>query len=176
VSEQREITPIIRRDAHDIPRSWKVCFLHNRSISSDILSHHLTKERIVRADQRTVLLIVEDDQEMRSLLCDELWDLGWRIVEARDGDEALERIGDSMPHLILSDLRMPAGGLDYVARLRTLAPTVPIVLMTAFGDAQTREEAYRCGVAAFLDKPVRMADLKATIKQLVHTDGAGARS
>ena len=121
----------------------------------------------MKADQRTVLLIVEDDQEMRSLLCDELWDLGWRIVEARDGDEALERIGDCMPHVIVSDLRMPAGGLDYVARLRTLAPTAPIVLMTAFGDARTREQALQCGVAAFLDKPVRMADLKATIRGLL---------
>jgi CheY-like chemotaxis protein len=114
-----------------------------------------------------VLLIVEDDQDMRSLLCDELWDLGWRIVEAGDGDEALERISECEPHLIVSDLRMPAGGLDYVARLRTLAPTVPIILMTAFGDARTREEAYRYGVAAFLDKPVRMADLKQAIKRLI---------
>lgn len=120
------------------------------------------------ADQRTVLLIVEDDQEMRSLLCDELWDVGWRIVEARDGHEALERIGECMPTLIVSDLRMPAGGLDYVARLRTLAPRAPIVLMTAFGDARTREEAYQYGVAAFLDKPVRMTDLKMAIKNLLN--------
>lgn len=114
-----------------------------------------------------MILLVEDDQAMRSLLCDELWDLGLRIVEAGDGDEALQRISDSPPDLIVTDLRMPAGGLDYICRLRTLAPRCPIIMMTAFGDAKTKAEAMRHGVSAYFDKPVRMAVLKATIKQLL---------
>src|SRR5579885_1431241 len=81
-----------------------------------------------------VILLVEDDQAMRSLLCDELWDMGWRIVEAADGHEALQRLSGDLPDLIITDLRMPAGGLDYVQRLRVVAPRVPIILMTAFGD------------------------------------------
>ena len=114
-----------------------------------------------------VLLVVEDDREMRSLLCDELGDLGCRILEAGDGDEAVQRIIDSPPDLILTDLKMPAGGLDYVARLRTCAPGCPIILMTAFGDARTKSEALQFGVAAYFDKPVRMADLKSAVKKLV---------
>lgn len=121
----------------------------------------------MKETQQVVLLVVEDDRAMRSLLCDELWDLGARIVEASDGDEALQKLTDSPPDLILTDLRMPAGGLDYITRLRTLAPACPIILMTAFGDAKTKDEAQRCGVAAYFDKPVRMADLKAAIRQLL---------
>lgn len=117
--------------------------------------------------QPVVLLVVEDDKEMRSLLCDELWDLGCRLVEAGDGAEAVERVCDSRPDLILTDLRMPAGGLDYVVRLRTLAPVCPIILMTAFGDATTKQEALRCGVSAYFDKPVHIAELKAAIKELL---------
>ena len=83
-----------------------------------------------------VLLIVEDDKAMRSLLCDELCDLGYRIIQADDGAGAVERVLDAKPDVILTDLRMPAGGMDYVVRLRTLAPTCPIILMTAFGDAR----------------------------------------
>jgi len=116
---------------------------------------------------KRVILLVEDDRAMRSLLCDELWDMGLRIVEASDGDEALERLSDSRPDLIITDLRMPAGGLDYVSRLRTLAPACPIILMTAFGDAKTKAEALQTGVAAYFDKPVRMADLRAAIKELL---------
>ncbi|MBI4402204.1 MAG: response regulator [Nitrospirae bacterium] len=108
---------------------------------------------------------------MRSLLCDELWDMGLRIVEASDGDEALQRVSETRPDLIVTDLRMPAGGLDYVSRLRTLAPGCPIILMTAFGDAKTKDEALQCGVAAYFDKPVRMMDLKATIRQLMGNHG-----
>ncbi len=121
-----------------------------------------------------VLLVVEDDREMRSLLCDELWDLGCRILEAADGDEAVQRIIDSPPDLILTDLRMPAGGLDYVARLRTFAPRCPIILMTAFGDGETKAGAQEFGVAAYFDKPVRMADLKsAIVKLLSNHDNTG---
>lgn len=84
-----------------------------------------------------VVLIAEDDREMRSLLCDELCDLGVSIREAADGDEALRVVLDVRPSLILTDLRMPAGGLDYISRLRTFAPGVPIILLTSFGDSKT---------------------------------------
>jgi len=118
-----------------------------------------------------MLLLVEDDREMRSLICDELWDLGLQIKEAADGDEALRAVLDSRPDLILTDLRMPAGGFDYVARLRTLAPACPIILMTAFGDAKTKAEALQRGVAAYFDKPVRMEEVRSAIKRLLDHDG-----
>lgn len=123
-----------------------------------------------------MVLLVEDDRAMRSLLCDELWDMGLRILEAGDGDEALQRISEAAPDLIVTDLRMPAGGLDYLSRLRSLAPSCPIILMTAFGDAHTKTEALRRGVATYFDKPVRMADLKAAIRQLIGNHGGPERA
>lgn len=125
--------------------------------------------------RQAVLLVVEDDHAMRSLLCDELWDLGCRIVEAADGAEALERIAETHPDVILTDLRMPAGGLDYVLRLRTLAPDSPIILMTAFGDAHTKSDAVRCGATAYFNKPVRLGELKSAIQRALE-DGADHRS
>jgi len=116
---------------------------------------------------RTVLLLVEDDNDMRSLLCDELWDLNLGIVEAKDGDEALQHASDQHPDLILTDLRMPAGGLDYISRLQVIAPGCPIILMTAFGDSQTRAAALNAGVSYYFDKPVRMKELKNAIKTLI---------
>ena len=119
-----------------------------------------------------VLLVAEDDTEMRSLLCDELRELGCRIVEAGDGNEALDRARETAPTLILTDLRMPGGGLGYIGRLRMVVPTCPIVLMTAFGDPSVRETAQRFGISAYFDKPVRMAELKDSIKKLLsHRNG-----
>ena len=114
-----------------------------------------------------VVLIAEDDREMRSLLCDELCDLGVSIREAADGDEALRSVFDTRPTLILTDLRMPAGGLDYISRLRTFAPGVPIVLLTSFGDSKTKADALAIGVEACFDKPVRLSELKGTIRRLL---------
>lgn len=105
---------------------------------------------------------------MRSLLRDELRDLECQIVEAADGEEALQRARETAPSLILTDLRMPAGGLEYIGRLRAVAPTCPIILMTAFGDSSVRETAQRLGVSAYFDKPVRMHEIKTAIKQLLN--------
>ena len=120
-----------------------------------------------------VLLVVEDDQAMRSLLCDELWDMGYRIAEAADGEEALYQIIHCHPDLILSDLLMPSGGMDYLARLRTLAPACPVILMTAFGSAETKAEALQKGVAAYFDKPVRISELKSAIRRVLETNETG---
>jgi DNA-binding response OmpR family regulator len=121
----------------------------------------------VAQKRQPVLLVVEDDRDMRSLICDELWDLGMRVVEAADGDEAMQKLNGVKPDLILTDLRMPAGGMDHVLRLRTMAPGCPIIVMTAFGDATTRGTALKCGAAAYFDKPVRMVELKASIRELL---------
>ena len=114
-----------------------------------------------------VVLIAEDDKEMRSLLCDELYDLGLSIREAADGDEALRSVLDTRPTLILTDLRMPAGGLDYISRLRTFAPGVPIILLTSFGDSKTKADALAIGVEAYFDKPVRLSELKGAVRRLL---------
>jgi CheY-like chemotaxis protein len=114
-----------------------------------------------------VVLIAEDDKDMRSLLCDELFDLGVSIREAADGDEALRVVLDVRPSLILTDLRMPAGGLDYIARLRTFAPGVPLVLITSFGGSQTKADALALGVEAYFDKPVHLSELKGAIRRLL---------
>jgi CheY-like chemotaxis protein len=123
--------------------------------------------------KQPVVLIAEDDWEMRSLLCDELYDLGVSIREAADGDEALRSVLDSLPSVIITDLRMPAGGLDYIARLRTFAPGVPLVLITSFGDQQTKADALALGVEAYFDKPVRISELKGAVLRLLGPDFNG---
>jgi CheY-like chemotaxis protein len=124
--------------------------------------------------KQPVVLIAEDDWEMRSLLCDELYDLGVSIREAADGDEALRSVLDSLPSVIITDLRMPAGGLDYIARLRTFAPGVPLVLITSFGDHQTKADALALGVEVYFDKPVRISELKGAVRRLLGQDVNGS--
>ena len=81
-----------------------------------------------------------------------------------------------MPDAILTDLRMPAGGDDYVSRLRTVAPQCPIVVMTAFGDARLKAQVLKAGANAYFDKPVHIAELKNCVQQLLnHGPGAEGR-
>src|SRR5215471_52669 len=109
------------------------CLGHVTCVAADPEADSQPRMTAVTGRRPTVLLIVEDDSDMRSLLCDELWSDGYQLREAKDGDEALRAVLESVPDLILTDLKMPAGGFDYVSRLKTFAPQCPIVLMTAPG-------------------------------------------
>lgn len=118
-----------------------------------------------------LLLLAEDDEAMRSLLFDEFFDMGFRIIEATSGDQALQYVLANKPDVILTDLRMPQGGIEYVSRLRSSAPDVPIVVMTAYGDSRTKPAAFALGVAAYFDKPVRISDLKVKVEELLNAAG-----
>ncbi|MCS6896332.1 MAG: response regulator [Nitrospira sp.] len=124
----------------------------------------------VTRGRAAVVLIVEDDREMLSLLCDEFWSPDYQVRQARDGDEAFRMVLESVPDLILTDLRMPAGGTDYISRLRTIAPQCPIVVMTAFGDVQKEQDVLKAGADAYFNKPVRISDLKACVQRLLNRD------
>ncbi|TKS59536.1 MAG: response regulator [Nitrospira sp.] len=113
--------------------------------------------------QGKLVLVVDDDDDYRSLLRDVLYELGLQVAEATDGNGAIQQIRDVEPHLVLTDLRMPAGGFEYVRTMRALSPSCPIILMTAFGDHHTKAEALACGVQAFLTKPVSLANLQRAI-------------
>jgi len=121
----------------------------------------------VTIQKTAVLLVVEDDREMRSLLCDEFWSAGYQLREAKDGHEAFLAVMQAVPDLILTDLRMPAGGADYISRLRTVAPHCPIIVITAFGDTRLRAELLAAGASAYFDKPVRISDLKLKVEELL---------
>lgn len=118
------------------------------------------------------VLLADDDVAMRSLINDELQDEGYSVFQVGDGHEALDCIDEYSPDLIVTDLRMPHGGLDLVARFRARSPGTPIILMTAFGDATTESRAYEQGASAYFNKPVRMSDLKVAIHRLLDDDGS----
>ena len=113
--------------------------------------------------QDKLVLVVEDDADMRSLLCDVVRELGLQVAEASDGNGAVQKIRELEPQVVLTDFRMPAGGFEYVRAIRALYPSCPIILLTVFGDRHTKAEALACGVRAFCVKPVRSMDLQRTI-------------
>ena len=117
------------------------------------------------------ILVADDDPAMRSLVSDELKDEGYCVVQVSDGLEVLHCLRDVSPDLIITDLRMPHGGMDVVARIKEVVPKTPVILMTAFGDRETESLAYKWGASAYFNKPVRMADLKEAVKNLLDKDG-----
>jgi CheY-like chemotaxis protein len=110
-----------------------------------------------------LVLVVDHDADMRSLLFDCLCEIGLQVATAVDGNDALQKIQHVEPHVVLTDLRIPGGGFEYVRTMRALYPSCPIILLTTFGDSHAKNEAMACGVKAFFAKPVRLGDLQRAI-------------
>jgi DNA-binding response OmpR family regulator len=117
------------------------------------------------------ILVVDDDAAMRNLLVDEFQEEGYQVIEACDGQEALSQLKTFTPDMVVTDLRMPFGGFDYLHELRAAVPRCPIILVTAFGDSQTKGLALECGVSAYFDKPMRIGELKDKMRQVLGTRG-----
>jgi CheY-like chemotaxis protein len=118
---------------------------------------------VQRNHQGKLVLVVDDDDEMRHLLGDVVRDLGLQVSEATDGDGAIKQMLDVAPHAILTDLSMPAGGFEYIRTVRALYPSCPIILLTVDGAHPTKADAVVCGVQAVLTKPVSLRDLQRAI-------------
>ena len=124
------------------------------------------------------ILLAEDDPDMSNMLEEGLREDGYEVMRATDGTHLLDwidylrgmivdaRFADV--DMIISDIRMPgASGLDALAQLRHYDRSIPVVLITAFGDEQTHERAYELGAAAVLDKPFDVDGFRAFIRELL---------
>ena len=106
------------------------------------------------------ILIVEDDPEIRRLLAEFLRGEGFLVDQAVDGGEALRRVRQEAFDSVVLDKNLPDGsGLEILRRLRVLRPQTPVILITAFGDARTYEEAFTRGAYDLLLKPFNLDDL-----------------
>lgn len=120
------------------------------------------------------LLIVEDDPEMRDLLRKVLEKEGYQITLAADGHEAAVGLTRDHFDLVITDLLMPHdGGLELLETIRGTQPMLPVIIITAFGDWQSYSRALELGAAAFISKPLRMAELITAIHAALPGRGAG---
>jgi two-component system response regulator HydG len=116
------------------------------------------------------LVVVDDDKEMRSLLEDFLTTEGYQVHAfslATDALKALSPGGSLSPEMedgdidvVISDIKMPQiDGLDFTARLQTVRPELPIILITAFGSIETAIEAMRRGAFHYVVKPFKLSEM-----------------
>jgi len=97
------------------------------------------------------ILVVDDEHAIRATLRMILEYEGYEVIEAANGPEALERAENSLPHLVLLDIKMP--GMDGMEVLRELVrryPNLPVIMLSGHGTIATAVEAVRIGAADFL--------------------------
>ena len=114
---------------------------------------------------RPTVLLVEDEALLRMIIADELLDAGYSVVEASDGQRALEMLTEhSSVDLLFTDIRMPGGlsGWDVAEQARALCPNIPVIYATGFSDDRPRVVPG----ARFFRKPYRASAIVDAAREL----------
>ena len=116
----------------------------------------------------SLILIVEDNEKNLKLVRDVLQVKGYATLEAGTGEEGLKIARESKPDLILMDIQLPGmSGIEALKALRAEPATaaIPVVAITASVMQQDRQQIMSAGFDGFIEKPVNLKNLLATVEQ-----------
>ncbi len=117
---------------------------------------------------QAVILVVEDDADLRAALCDTLALAGYKAQTASDGLAAMEILQCQSIDMVITDIQMPGmDGHELLKKIKTQWPDIPVMLMTAYGSIQMAVEAMRDGAVDYLSKPFEAEVLVAMVNQYV---------
>ena len=104
------------------------------------------------------VLVVDDEPDALELLQAFLEAKGYEVLTASDGEEALQKVKEERPHLMLLDVRMPKlTGLEVLKRVREIDREVGVIMVTAVNEEETGRQALQMGAFDYITKPL---DLK----------------
>jgi DNA-binding response OmpR family regulator len=125
-------------------------------------------------DSATILL-VDDEEAVQKLLTYPLEQEGFRVLQARDGQEALQRFDREHVDLVVLDLMLPAvDGLDVCRRLRAQS-TVPIIMLTARDDELDKVVGLELGADDYITKPFSIREFRSRVRALLRRSALGAQ-
>jgi chemosensory pili system protein ChpA (sensor histidine kinase/response regulator) len=131
-----------------------------------------------RIDQRNTILIVDDSINVRRFLAMTLEKAGYRVEQAKDGHEAMEKLRKlytrpqyTKVSAVICDIEMPRlDGFGFLVQSRSddNCKNIPIVMLTSRSGTKHRDLAMRLGASAYFAKPFKDEDLLQTLTQLIH--------
>ncbi|SVB96377.1 uncharacterized protein METZ01_LOCUS249231 [marine metagenome] len=120
--------------------------------------------------QPTKVLVVDDEEDVRSTLCEFLEEHGFAPVEAADGEEALAKSFTEKPDLILLDLRLPkVDGFQVCQTLKgnPITSVIPIIMVTALNATPQKVKGMEYGADDYIEKPFDLEELLARIRMVM---------
>jgi len=119
----------------------------------------------IKSNQGTVL-VVDDEQVHRYMLCNMLHEWGWCCVEADDGDTAVKAVKEHRYDAVLMDVRMVRmDGREAFKHIRKINPTLPVIIMTAYSSVDDAVEIMKQGGHDYLTKPLDFDRLRLTLER-----------
>jgi len=116
------------------------------------------------------ILVVEDQPDNRQILRDLLGSVGYDLVEAENGQEALDQVAKQRPDLILMDIQLPVmDGYEATRRIKSDPATkaIPIIVVTSYALSGDESKAREAGCDAYVTKPYSPRQLLAKVKEFL---------
>lgn len=119
---------------------------------------------------KDTILIIEDDPDGMASVSDAVESAGFRVIKADCGTKGVELYRELRPDVVLSDLVMPdIDGIAVLEQCRAINPLVPFIMMTAYGSVDSSVRALRCGAYDYIQKPLNLDELEATVHRAAET-------
>ncbi len=111
------------------------------------------------------ILVVDDEPSLRDVLSIMLKKAGYTTATAVDGEEAVSKVGKDIYDLVITDLKMPGmGGMDVLKAVKSASPDTVVLVVTAFGSAESAVEAMKLGAYDYLTKPFQIDEVQLIIR------------
>ena len=110
------------------------------------------------------MVIVDDEPEVLEELAEVFGEYGYEIETAREGEEALRKVKEKRPHVMLLDIRMPGmDGIEVLRRVREMDPSLGIIMVTAVMEEGLAKEAMKLGAFDYITKPIDLDYLRTSV-------------
>ena len=126
---------------------------------------------------KTVLL-VDDEPSLLNVLAEMLEGAGYAVIPVSDAEAALTvLLNGAAVDLVITDLKLPGmGGYELAGVLRKALPSVPIIMLTAYGSVKSYVESRSMGIFEYINKPVQTKELRRIVKKALAESGTGSAS
>lgn len=120
--------------------------------------------------KKTIKLLLIDDNEDFRVALKHLLTPNFEVIEAGNGEQALEKLTSELPDMAIVDLDMPKmNGIEFCRRAKRDRPGLPIIMVTAYSQFYSSKEVIAAGIDAFLQKPIEGERIMEVINQLQQT-------
>lgn len=118
--------------------------------------------------EKSRILVVDDEEALRTVLSSELAGVGYDIETASDGDEAINLVQGKKFDLVLLDIKMPkVDGFEVLKFIKKSYPSIRVIMLTGFADLKNAIESKKHGAEDFVSKPYDLVDLLTTIERVL---------
>jgi len=122
----------------------------------------------VHTSAKRRILVVDDEEFLRTLLIDELTNAGYKVLGAETGEEALTAIKKEKIDVILLDIKMPdISGIEILKFVTKNSPTTRVIMLTGYANLKYAMESKEYGAADFIAKPFNLTDVIASVERVL---------